>query len=500
VSEVSSVARGSQFVRPSVAPAALPPAGAVDHAHRLAPYLVCIAIVDVVTIGWAVVAAYRLRFSWPLLAAPGQGNYPLVFYAIAIGGLWIVWLLLRGAYSTRVFGSGSEEFKRIVLASFLAGGTVGLTCYLAKFDLSRGFVALTFLIGLPAVVAGRYLSRKVLHRLRRTGRMLHRVIALGAPEAVAEVVDVLDRERYVGYEVVGACVPEMSSPETSALSVPVLGVPERVRAACAEMNADTVVVAGGAFSTAADVRRVVWGLEGSHVDLVVIPSLIDVAGPRIHFRPVAGLPLIHVEPPQAEGACRWGKRAFDLLGASVVLLLSLPVMLAVVLAIKLDDRGPALFRQERVGRRGKVFPCFKFRSMSTNAEERLLELLEQNLSDGVMFKMRTDPRVTRVGRWIRRFSLDELPQLLNVLRGDMSLVGPRPPLPREVDRYGDDVGRRLMVRPGMTGLWQVSGRSALSWRETVRLDLYYVDNWSMVGDMVILARTLRAVLSPRGAY
>jgi exopolysaccharide biosynthesis polyprenyl glycosylphosphotransferase len=260
------------------------------------------------------------------------------------------------------------------------------------------------------------------------------------------------------------------------------------------------VVAGGAFSTAADVRRVVWALEGSHVDLVVIPSLIDVAGPRIHFRPVAGLPLIHVEPPQAEGAGRWGKRLFDVVGASVVLLLSLPVMLAVVLAIKLDDRGPALFRQERVGRRGQVFPCLKFRSMSTNAEERLLELLEQNLSDGVMFKMRTDPRVTRVGRWIRRFSLDELPQLLNVLRGDMSLVGPRPPLPREVDLYGDDVGRRLLVRPGMTGLWQVSGRSALSWRETVRLDLYYVDNWSMVGDMLILARTLRAVLSPRGAY
>jgi exopolysaccharide biosynthesis polyprenyl glycosylphosphotransferase len=209
---------------------------------------------------------------------------------------------------------------------------------------------------------------------------------------------------------------------------------------------------------------------------------------------------MHVQAPQADVSVRWSKRLFDVVGASLLLCLFAPLMAIVALVVKLDDCGPVLFRQPRVGRNGEIFNCLKFRSMCVDAEQRLAELRHLNDADGVLFKLRSDPRTTRVGRFIRRYSIDELPQLLNVLQGTMSLVGPRPPLPSEVDVYGSEVRRRLLVRPGMTGLWQVSGRSLLSWRESVRLDLYYVDNWSMVGDIVILAKTLRAVLAASGAY
>ena len=243
-----------------------------------------------------------------------------------------------------------------------------------------------------------------------------------------------------------------------------------------------------------------WQLERSDISLIVVPSLAEVAGPRIHLRPVAGLPLMHIEPPQADAAGRWSKRLFDLVGASLLLCFFAPVMLVIASVIKLDDGGPVLFRQARVGRNGTMFDCFKFRSMCVDAEQRLAALQHLNETDGVLFKLRADPRITRLGRFLRRFSLDELPQLINVVEGSMSLVGPRPPLQSEVDVYGLDVHRRLLVRPGMTGLWQVSGRSELSWRESVRLDLYYVDNWSMMGDLIILAKTLRAVVASRGAY
>jgi exopolysaccharide biosynthesis polyprenyl glycosylphosphotransferase len=219
------------------------------------------------------------------------------------------------------------------------------------------------------------------------------------------------------------------------------------------------------------------------------------------MRPVGGLPLVHVEPPRSLGASRWSKRAFDLLGATFLLLLASPVMLVFALATRLQDGGPVLFRQTRVGRDGELFECLKFRSMVVDAEARLGTVRHLNANaDGLLFKAQHDPRVTRVGSVMRRYSIDELPQLINVINGDMSLIGPRPALPAEVRRYAPDVQRRLHVRPGVTGLWQVSGRSDLSWDDTVRLDLYYVDNWSVVQDLSILAKTIHAVVRSRGAY
>jgi len=270
--------------------------------------------------------------------------------------------------------------------------------------------------------------------------------------------------------------------------------------AVALTGADTVAITSSRGMTSSVLKRLGWELEGAGVDLVVAPGLMDVAGPRIHVRPVAGLPLLHVEQPEFSGPVRLVKYAFDRFVAFVALLALSPLLLVIAAAIKVTSPGPVVFRQTRVGSHGDGFTVYKFRSMVVDAEAELTAVTVRNDSDGVLFKMREDPRVTRVGRGLRRWSLDELPQFFNVLCGQMSLVGPRPALPSEVEQYGLDAARRLLVKPGITGLWQVSGRSDLSWEDSVRLDLYYVENWSFTGDLEILWKTLSAVLSSRGAY
>jgi exopolysaccharide biosynthesis polyprenyl glycosylphosphotransferase len=256
-----------------------------------------------------------------------------------------------------------------------------------------------------------------------------------------------------------------------------------------------------ASETAAQyLRQLSWQLEGTGIELLVAPGLIEVAGPRLHIRPFEGLPLLSIEQPCFEGWRRVIKGGADRAVAGLVLVLLAPVLAGIALAVKLNSPGPVLYRQERVGLNGRSFTMLKFRSMVVDADRRLEDLRGDNISDGLLFKMRSDPRVTPVGRLLRRLSLDELPQLFNVLRGTMSLVGPRPPLPGEVARYDTSVSRRLLVKPGLTGLWQISGRSDLSWEESVRLDLRYVENWSLAMDALILWKTGRAVLSRSGAY
>lgn len=272
-------------------------------------------------------------------------------------------------------------------------------------------------------------------------------------------------------------------------------------AAIRRTNADTVAVAACSEMDGVALRRLAWQLEGTGVHLLVAPSLVDVAGGRIHMRPMAGLPLLHVEQPELTGIRRVVKATVDRSLAAGATAILLPILIAVGLLIRVTSPGPALFRQRRVGRAGREFTMLKFRTMSAGAETSVIDLTDQNIHDGgPLFKVAADPRVTRVGHGLRRFSIDELPQLLNVLRGEMSLVGPRPPLPSEVVRFGEDVHRRFLVKPGLTGLWQVSGRSNLSWDESVRLDLHYVENWSLALDASILTRTVGAVLSRRGAY
>jgi exopolysaccharide biosynthesis polyprenyl glycosylphosphotransferase len=312
------------------------------------------------------------------------------------------------------------------------------------------------------------------------------VLVVGDGDAVVRLMSTFQRDKRAGYDVVGGCAPV-----------------DGVTALCAaqDLGADTIAVTASAGVTPEVLRSITWQIEGRGIDLIVAPALTDVAGPRVSIRPVAGLPLLHVEQPDITGTRYLLKEIVERSLAAFVLLAAAPLMIALAVAIKATSPGPALFSQTRLGRHGQEFTIYKFRSMRVDAETLLETLREQNeVADGPLFKIRRDPRVTKVGALLRKYSLDELPQLLNVVRGDMALVGPRPQLPVEAEAAAADASRRLLVKPGMTGLWQVSGRSDLSWDESMRLDLYYVENWSLALDAQILVRTARAVVRGAGAY
>ena len=364
-----------------------------------------------------------------------------------------------------------------------------------------GFFVLLFGMGTPLLLAGRLAVRQALYAAHKGGSLRQRVLVVGSMRHVDEIIHVLRRELWLGYDVVGALTPRTQTAEETSVGVPVVGDAEDAATVVRDLGADIVFFAGGGVESASDLRKVVWDLEHHDVQVVVAPSVSDISSERVRIRPVGGLPLMHIDSPRWIRASRSSKRLFDMIGASAVLVALGPVLVATALWVKLHDHGPVLFRQARTGRDGREFSCLKLRTMVVDAEARLAALQAERGFSGVgLFKDTNDPRITGPGVWLRRFSLDELPQLFNVLRGDMSLVGPRPPLPSEVAKYEDDVLRRLHVRPGLTGLWQVSGRSDLSWEEAVRLDLYYIDNWSMLQDMSILVRTVRAVLGKQGAY
>ena len=469
--------------------------------NHVAPTVAAV-LVDFVVVSLVTVLAAVGRMRLPFFDGVGDVDNLVAAVGVPIVLGWVCFLALHGAYAPHVMGAGTTEYKLVVRATMVAAGATGVVCYLAKFQFSRGFFFLLLMLGVPALLLGRVLLRRVMHLLRRRGHLAHRVVVAGSAGQVDEVARVLDRERWLGYHVIGAVVPAAEAADSTPGGVPVLGSTARTAAIVADSDCDIVLFAGGAVTSAQQMRRAAWELADTPVQIMLVPGLTDVANDRVRVRPAAGLQLMELEGPRAQNAARVSKRAFDLVGAAVLLLLASPLLLATAIAIKVHDGGPVLFRQQRVGRNGDLFDCYKFRSMVTGADTMVATVAASNKHDDghVLFKAENDPRVTRPGRVIRRFSLDEMPQFLNVLRGEMSLVGPRPPLPGEVERYTDDVRRRLAVRPGMTGLWQVSGRSDLSWEDSVRLDLYYVDNWSIVQDVAILGRTLLAVVSSRGAY
>ncbi len=468
----------------------------ISHRSRtIAPWLLIAA--DALTVTLATLVALTFRSMVPGFQSDGSLRMS-ASYLWPLGVIiWLVSLAAAGAYSDKNLGAGTDEYSRVLNGSLLAAAFVGICCYLTKFDLARGFYVLLFAIGTPLLVLTRSLLRRAIHILRRHMWLTRRVVLVGNPQHVKELQSVTQRENWLGYYLVGALVPAGS--DTSDLSLPVLGTPEDTINIVESRDVDAVIFGEGAFPSSRGFRRMAWALESHGAQMIVAPALTDIAAQRIQVRPVAGMPLVTVEPPSTQKAGRWMKRAFDVVGAALVLLLTSPILLATAIAIKLDDGGPILFSQTRVGRYGEHFQMLKFRSMVTNAEE-ILKTLQNQGPNSVMFKMEKDPRITKIGNFIRRFSIDELPQLWNVLRGDMSLIGPRPALPREVAQYAPHVNRRLEVRPGLTGLWQVSGRSNLSWDDTVRLDLYYVDNWSMPQDLSIMAQTVKAVLFSNGAY
>jgi lipopolysaccharide/colanic/teichoic acid biosynthesis glycosyltransferase len=444
--------------------------GALTRTERWRRTITLAVSLDAVMLLLAVLLSYRIReLAW---FTSHDSPIPEAWWTVpAIAVLWLLALRQTGAYSIRHMRAGVTEYKRVVSASLVVAGVVGVTCYLTAYEFARVFFVSYFLIGLSGLVLVRFVRRRVMHRLHLHGLLLTPVIVAGRTGHVDSVAKVLRREKWLGYDVVGAITRK--GERTTPTGLPVLGHVSDIAGVLARHDVAAVIFAEGSFASPSDFRRMAWDLE---------------------------LPLVDVERPQAIAATRWIKRSFDLAVSALLLVLAAPVLAGVALAIWLEDRGPVLFRQVRVGRGGEEFNCLKFRSMCVDAEARLAELQARNQGAGLLFKIADDPRITRVGRFIRRYSLDELPQLWNAFRGDMSLVGPRPALPREVAQYDSDTRRRLDVRPGLTGLWQVSGRSNLSWEDTVRLDLFYVDNWSMVQDLAILAKTARAVLGSDGAY
>ncbi|WP_254790526.1 sugar transferase [Blastococcus tunisiensis] len=413
---------------------------------------------------------------------------------------WPLLLSATGAHSERVFGTGSDEYRRVGRAGFTLIALAALTSYVGGLDLSRALVLVAVPALILATLAGRVVARWQLRHLRARGLCTKRVVVVGRGGSVLELSGLLQRENYAGLDVVALCVPPADRARVAdAAGVPVGGLDQVVELAT-RLRADTVAVTSASETAAQYLRQLSWQLEGSGMELLVAPGLIEVAGPRLHIRPFEGLPLLSVEQPRFEGWQRMVKGVFDRTSAALALLVLAPLLLGIGLAVRLSSPGPVLYRQERVGINGHSFTMLKFRSMVVDADKVVDEFRDSNISDGLLFKLRKDPRVTRVGRWLRRLSLDELPQLLNVLGGTMSLVGPRPPLPGEVARYDSSVSRRLLVKPGLTGLWQISGRSDLPWEEAVRLDLRYVENWSLALDTKIIWKTFAAVSRARGAY
>lgn len=423
----------------------------------------------------------RLGFVEPVL--PGlieQLRLPLVL-------LWVVAIWACGGYRVREFGSGTREYRRVMLGSAALIGGLGVVLYLTETELSRAFYLVMAVMGPGCLVLGRFLARRVLHRLHTRDRLTTNVMVVGPVERTAELRRNLEQEPWLGLKVTVETQLDADRPEPAQL-LPIVK----------EHDIDLILFTDGSVPDSTDFRRHIWAFEGQRVQLAVMPSLVDVTADRVRLRPVAGLPIVYVEGSRSQQALSSGKRVFDVIFASLALILLSPVLLLVGATVHASG-GPALFSQVRIGRNGRRFKIYKFRTMRPGTEHELAGASDGDYADK-LFKLRDDPRVTRIGRFLRRYSVDELPQLLNIVRGDMSLVGPRPPLPGEVDHYNRDELRRLRVRPGLTGLWQVSGRSNLDWAQTIRLDLYYIDNWSVLQDLAIIARTVKAVVTSEGAY
>lgn len=441
--------------------------------------------------------------------APVEAGYwaALVLFAPA----WLIAVAVFGGYELRVLGSGAEEYKRVANTGVRVSALCTFYFFLTQPDVSRQFVVLLLAGATLGTLASRYGLRKALHAQRRRGNSCQRVLAIGNHADVADLVRAVRRDPTAGLAVVSACLSDRAEGVLGGAlmalaiegeQIPVVGVSrlDQVLAVVTQVSADIVALTASPGLSTQEIRELGWELETLDVGLVVAPALTNVAGPRIHIRPVSGLPLLHVEDPNLAGAKQQLKGVAERMFAAGLLLLLSPMLLAIAVAIRLDSEGPAIYAQQRMGRGGKPFTIQKFRTMKVGADAHFAGLIAASETpEGMFWKLERDPRVTRLGAFLRRYSLDELPQLLNVVNGSMSLVGPRP-LPMEIEQAGQHVRRRLLVRPGMTGLWQISGRSDLPWEEALRFDLYYVENWSLAFDAMILWRTIFVVLTSRGAY
>ncbi|MDP1876042.1 MAG: sugar transferase [Actinomycetota bacterium] len=472
------------------------------HSHRDRPHLrrdplrvyaTRAILLDGCAVLVAAIVGFILRWAIPYSVELNDPTYVSLVGVVVVS--WISVLVLRGAYDTRVLGVGSEEFKRVVSASATVFAAVAVVAFALKLDLSRGFVLITFAVGMLLLLCVRWGLRSWLRHERRYGHFLHRTVVIGAEPMRGEIVDMLDRDPVAGFTVVDV-IEEPDIHEDEAILDSWL---DEVMARISLQDADTVAVAGSPTMGQDVVQRLAWRLEGPRVDLLVAPTIGDVAGPRVTMRMAADLPLLHLDEPHLTGPKRAIKRALDIGAGVLLLVLFLPFMVIAAIGVWVSSRGPVFYVQERVGRGGQIISVPKFRTMYTGADKLRDEVIGQ--PDGaILDRYRGDPRITPFGRILRRWSIDETPQVLNVIIGSMSLVGPRPVLVDEMPLLGDADHRRHLTKPGLTGLWQVSGRKSVDWEERMRLDLDYVEHWSPALDLVIVAKTIKVVLVGNGAY
>ncbi|MDN6331670.1 MAG: sugar transferase [Micrococcaceae bacterium] len=517
---MSSTQVGSRAVRsaPAARPVARRKATAIDWRNRYRRRLLATDML-LITIAVSIPGAV---FSLGMTTTGGFGEYVsrvsgsasvqdvghlrTAFLAAAVAMCWLVSLQLFQSRAAGRIAIGVFEYKAVVDATSALAGFLAVIALLGTDTGLRVFVVLSLPTGLLALLLGRWGWRRWLQPQRTLGHALSDVLVYGQARDTPYVVRQLAKKTGAAYRVVGVVVDGDLDADAESLiratspTLPIIRGGAGIENSVSQLGADAVVIAGALQGGQRAIQDLGWRLERARTEVILVSSLTNVAGPRISMRPVEGLPLMHVELPTFTGLRHVVKRAMDLAVSSIALLLLSPVFLLIGLLISRDSRGGVFFKQERTGRNGQAFSMYKFRSMVETAEQDLGDLTDLNEGAGPLFKLRHDPRVTRIGRWLRKYSLDELPQFYNVLKGDMSVVGPRPPLPVEVEAYEGHTYRRLYINPGVTGLWQVNGRSDLDWEESVRLDLYYVENWSVTGDLMIIWRTFKVMVSPAGAY
>ena len=462
-------------------------------------YVRSVFAVDVVSALMAAIVAQYFE------VGVGSGSFATagspMWTVVILPFLWVGAMLAARAYEERFLWIGAEEFRRVFFAAALLLATFGTLSWAFRLEVARGFVIVAVPLATALTLTHRLAHRELLHRRRAKGAFLQTAIIVGHGNGVVALHEQFVRQPKHGYRVIGCCVPTQRADSGITWDgLPILGSLDEVVDVVRRYEVDTVAVLPSPEFEGAALRRLGWDLEQTEAELLLAPAVTEVAGPRVRIRPVAGLPLMHVERPEFTGMRRLVKDAFDKSVALVGILLISPVLIGLAILVKVTSRGPVFYKQERIGRAGRPFQVLKFRTMVPGADGMEMTLFDQNEGNAVQFKLRSDPRVTRVGSFMRRYSVDELPQLLNVLGGSMSLVGPRPHVTREVERYGYDMARRLLVKPGITGLWQVSGRSDLSWDDSVRIDVRYVENWTLTFDLMILWKTVGAVLRGSGAY
>jgi exopolysaccharide biosynthesis polyprenyl glycosylphosphotransferase len=466
-------------------------------ATRSARRIALRVLVDAFAISSALFLASIIRFEIMGTSPAKDVDYTLITFIATIGWLLIFWMY--GLYEPRQVLSPINEFKQ-VFHGIVAGGVVIFVVDAAlKLELARGWTLLALAAGLLIVGGERLAVRKTLHFMRRRGGDATRTIVVGANHEARTVARTLERETWLGYQILGFVDDSMTKGSELGNGHAILGSTEELRELIREYRPTLILVAATSLD-ATRLNRLFWELQDVNVDLQITSGTIDLMASRMTVQSVAGVPLIYVRRTGMDRLQRTLKRFLDIFGSVLGLIVLSPFLLATILWIKMESRGGAFFKQVRIGRDGKPFLCWKFRTMVHDAESRRAELEHLSEGPGLLFKLKEDPRITKAGRALRRYSLDELPQLYNVLRGEMSLVGPRPALPNEVEQYDDWVRNRLRVKPGMTGLWQVSGRTETTFSDYVRYDLFYIQNWSLSLDLWILWRTFRAVVGGEGAH